>query len=177
MATAYVEIPITKNKFTLIDVDDYFDVIKYKWYAMHRPHTYYAVRDTRTRKNPISTIMTLHKFLTSYTLTDHANGNGLDNRRINLRQANSKQNKWNQRNRRDSASQYKGVTAVGIGRYRARILINGTRIHLGYFNNELEAAKAYDLAATNAFGEFAALNFPDKNGRSAVRRGWSDHIQ
>jgi hypothetical protein len=101
---------------------------------------------------------------------DHVNHNGLDNRKANLRPATHTQNVWHRRkfNGRTSGgfklasrSKYKGVDwAHSMNRWRARILVNGKRIYLGSFNSELEAAKAYDLAAKKHHGQFATLNFP-----------------
>jgi hypothetical protein len=48
-----------------------------------------------------------------------------------------------------------------MNRWRARIRVNGKRISLGLFKDEIEAAKAYDRAARKYHGEFASLNFPD----------------
>ena len=84
---------------------------------------------------------------------DHANGDGLDNRRVNLRLASMTENARNQRVRLHS-SQYKGVSAFRrTHRWTAAI-------HLGYFLTERAAAEAYDDAARRLFGEFARCNFP-----------------
>jgi len=102
---------------------------------------------------------------------DHINHNGLDNRKANLRIAQHKQNIWHRRKfirrtsggfQRPSRSQYKGVDFVSAngGRcWRVRIRVNGKRIYLGSFENEIDAAKAYDRAACKYHKEFASLNF------------------
>jgi hypothetical protein len=95
-------------------------------------------------------------------VTDHINGNRLDNRRINLRIATHRQNCQNQRPK-GLHSQYIGVTKIRQGkweRWMAQIRHDGIRIHLGYFTDEIEAARAYDQAALAHHGEFASLNFP-----------------
>lgn len=92
-------------------------------------------------------------------VVDHKNGNGLDNRRSNLRICTHKENS---RNRRVilSASGFKGVTArEGAKRsYSAQIGVNMRLINLGSFASAEEAAAAYDAAAIKHFGEFAATN-------------------
>jgi hypothetical protein len=103
---------------------------------------------------------------------DHINHNGLDNRKANLRVSTHKQNVWHRRKfsgrtydglKRPSRSRYKGVDwSNDIKRWRVRIRVNGKRIYLGSFDNEIDAAKAYDIAAKKYRGEFAFLNFPSK---------------
>ncbi|KKM76746.1 hypothetical protein LCGC14_1376980 [marine sediment metagenome] len=87
---------------------------------------------------------------------DHINGNGLDNRRRNLRVVTRAQQCMNRRPQGKS-SKYKGVCRYK-GRWHARIKINGHETHLGYFKEERYAAAAYNQAAQAAFGEFAWLN-------------------
>ncbi|MHC4389402.1 MAG: HNH endonuclease, partial [Planctomycetota bacterium] len=90
---------------------------------------------------------------------DHINGDGLDNRKANLRLATVAQNAWNA-NKRNPRSGYKGVCFAGEKRlWRAAIVCNRKRIHLGYFRDRTTAAKAYDTAAKRLHGEFASLNF------------------
>lgn len=94
---------------------------------------------------------------------DHINGNGLDNRKENLRFCSHRENCQASRKRQQNASSmYKGVTwRKDRKKWRANIcLMDGTKKHLGYFESELDAAKAYDEAALKLFGNFATLNFP-----------------
>lgn len=93
---------------------------------------------------------------------DHINGNRLDNRLCNLRVATAQQNQWNRpKTCCDIAtSKYKGVQwCKQYQLWRARIRFDGTRISLGYFKVEEEAARAYDMAARVYHGEFARTNF------------------
>jgi hypothetical protein len=95
-------------------------------------------------------------------LVDHINHDPLDNRRSNLRLCTSTQNLANARKprRKASSSRFKGVNRHGRG-WVARIQINRESIRLGYFGSELEAARAYDIAAVKFFGEFAFTNKVD----------------
>lgn len=107
----------------------------------------------------------MHNLLIGRALIDHINHNGLDNRRANLRPASTGQNSANSRPRTGGTSKFKGVYLVTrLNRWASRI--RGK--HLGYFDDEVEAAKAYDAAAVEEFGEFAYLNFP-------VRERWLGH--
>ena len=94
--------------------------------------------------------------------TDHINGDKLDNRKVNLRICSRSQNKRNSAVRSDSASGLKGVQYLKeTNMWRASILAEGRRVHLGYFEDAASAAMAYDDAAKKHFGEYARLNFPD----------------
>lgn len=101
---------------------------------------------------------------------DHIDGNPLNNRRANLRPASHAQNIRNRRVPMTNASGFKGVHwRRGAGKWRAVIRHNGQQRHLGYFNSRIEAARAYDDAARDLFGAFAALNFPRPGEQSAHR--------
>lgn len=99
---------------------------------------------------------------------DHHNGNGLDNRRLNLRIATPGQNHANQgplRMRNGRTSQYKGVSLDRTrGQWQASIHVNGKTRGLGRHIDEEAAARAYDQAALETWGKFARLNFPVDNG-------------
>lgn len=95
-------------------------------------------------------------------MIDHINGNGLDNRICNLRLATQSQNmaNWTRRAKRNC---YRGVSHKGYNfpkPWQARIGHQGVRLYLGTFANKKDAARAYDKAAKELFGEFAKLNFP-----------------
>jgi hypothetical protein len=92
---------------------------------------------------------------------DHINGNTMDNRRSNLRLATQSQNQMNRGSCRGSSSRYKGVSHHKLtDKFTAQIRVDGKKRHLGLFVSEEEAARAYDVAAIEAFGEFARPNLP-----------------
>lgn len=88
---------------------------------------------------------------------DHENGDGLDCRRNNLRQATHQQNAANSR-RSKGSSRFKGVALHPNGKWRAYIRVNYRQLHLGHFESEDRAALAYNLAAKAHFGKYALLN-------------------
>jgi hypothetical protein len=96
-------------------------------------------------------------------IIDHINHDGMDDRSVNLRPATRAQNSRNRKKfPRKCSSKYKGVYLHKSSlKWQARIMFEKKRRYLGYFNNEIDAAKAYDEAAKKYHGEFACLNFPE----------------
>lgn len=87
---------------------------------------------------------------------DHANGNPLDNRIDNLREAEDAENLANSRRPRTNTSGYKGVSwSKGAKKWRADICVRGHRICIGYYECPAEAHAAYCKKAVEAKGEFA----------------------
>jgi outer membrane cobalamin receptor len=153
------QIALTQNKIALVDDDDFEIVNQFKWSYQDSRDTGYAKRSTYPSKKTVL----LHRFLLSATPdkeVDHINGDGLDNRRENLRLCSRRENHQNSKKKNNLSSIYKGVSWNKEKRkWRAQIRYEDRQMHLGYFNNEIDAAKAYDLTATIHFGEFAKLNF------------------
>jgi hypothetical protein len=89
---------------------------------------------------------------------DHINGDGCDNRIVNLRLATASENMRNRRRRSDNTSGFKGVSwSKRSGRWIAHIGINRKIIHLGLFDTKEAAAAAYAEAAARLHGKFANL--------------------
>lgn len=94
---------------------------------------------------------------------DHINGVRSDNRWLNLREATNKQNQYNSASAKGSSSKYVGVSFDSkAGKWAAYLCPEGKKIHLGYAEDELSAAKMRDAAAQKMFGEYARLNLPAK---------------
>ena len=91
--------------------------------------------------------------------TDHRDGDKLNNRRYNLRIATRSQNSMNQKIRKNTSSEYKGVYYKKRDKcWEAQIGINNCPKYLGNYSSEIEAAKIYNKAALKYHGEFARLN-------------------
>lgn len=148
----------TRGFVAIVDIDDYELVSQYKWCAQKNYRTFYAQRNVKLDSG--YTTQYMHTLITGFPHVDHINGNGLDNRKENLRETNNTLNRANSRKRLGCTSKYKGVNwYAATGKWRAQININHRAIHLGYFFNEEDAAKAYDRKALELFGEHAKLNF------------------
>ena len=151
------------DRVALVDEEDYELVMTRKWHLLagKRPDTVYAATSFRYPDGGSSKIK-MNTFITGWQrMTDHINGDGLDNRRSNLRPATDTQNQGNRKPTYGKSSRYKGVSRVAGGKWRASIMSDYKSRNLGHFRTEIEAALVYDAAAREVFGEFAWPNFPD----------------
>ena len=159
----YIE--LTQGKRAIVDDEDYEELSKYGWYTYKHRHTWYASRHA-PKPGGGQTTHAMHRAIMGLEhgdgiAVDHRNHDGLDNRRDNLRRAIPSQNQQNRRPDKRGASQYKGVSWHKLTPcWRAKIQYDNKTLHLGVFDNEIEAARAYDAAARKHFGEFACCNFP-----------------
>lgn len=150
-------IELTKGGYALVDEDDYEYLNQYKWRREDNHQQQYAARTYINERGVKSTIR-MHQVVSGYDMTDHINGDGLDNRKDNLRPCDYNQNVWNRSKPSNNTTGYKGVSRRG-NRYVSGITHSGKSIYLGSFGTPIEAAKAYDTAARIYFGEYANINF------------------
>jgi hypothetical protein len=152
---------LTQDLVALVDDADYDRVSVHKWSASITKNTAYAIRKVKTPQGR-TTSQLLHRFILGVTdpeiHIDHRDHNGLNCQRNNLRKCVRGENDGNRTKTRGS-SQYKGVSWAKDKRmWRACIRIERT-VHLGYFEDEVQAALAYDEAARRRFGVMAHCNF------------------
>lgn len=154
------EIKLTNGMVALVDDEDYEQLNKYKWHAMKAGNRglFYV-----TRMQAIEMPHQILGLCVDYRqIIDHINRNLLDNRKSNLRIVTPSQAQMHRRKIMGFSSQYKGVYwAKSDEKWRAHIKKNGLSYYLGRFDNEIDAACAYDEAAKKLFGEYSRLNFDD----------------
>lgn len=150
-------VPLTQDQHSLIDLEDVPEIGKYNWGALkgHSKYKteYYARRNQHIKykdKKQITKTVYMHRVILNPKKdlqVDHVNGNSLDNRKSNLRLVNNRQNAQNRHHSR--TSKYPGVSWYKSNKkWASNIEINGKTKHLGYFDNEIDAANAYQKACS-----------------------------
>lgn len=161
------EIQLTKGKVALVDDEDFEYLNQWKWQANKNGNKFYAVTSLLINGKYKTTFM--HRLITNNKNakmhTDHINGDGLDNRKINLRICTHSQNLMNRGTQANNKTGYKGVSYdKRINKFKATISINGINKNLGSYINPYDAARAYNQAAQKYHGEYAQLNvIPKEN--------------
>ena len=154
------EIPLTQGQIAIIDDKDFERVGKFKWCAGRVRDDYYAIRDIRLKGGKKMRV-SMARFILNAPAglqVDHINHHTLDNQRRNLRLCTASQNHQNQKPS-GGTSKYKGVSwHRRYKNWQAQCCQKGRRIYLGSFNDEKEAAMAYDKFASAHLGRFALLN-------------------
>jgi len=153
-------ISLSQGKVARVDEEQFEWLNAWKWCAHKGRNTWYAVRRDYSGDKP--KMVSMHRLLLGPPPgmeTDHRNGDGLDNRRSNLRACTRRQNQMNKRKQTGCMGRFKGVCWSRPKRkWWAYIKISGKQCSLGYFDDDREAALAYNAAALEHFGEFARLN-------------------
>jgi hypothetical protein len=150
-----VEIQLSGGRVALVEAADAELVSRYHWNVISWGYAIGRVNDR---------MILMHRLIVGEPPRgleiDHINRNKLDNRRANLRVCTISQNRANRHKFRGCSSQYKGVSLIRVSnRWSAKIKENGRLRHIGTFDSEVDAARAFDREALRIHGEYAFLNF------------------
>ncbi|HWG89553.1 MAG TPA: HNH endonuclease [Candidatus Thermoplasmatota archaeon] len=151
----------------LVSTADLDQLAGYHWYSTKMGEKTYAVAPMHLPDGRV-VLFAMHRFLVQPSpglMVDHINGDGLDNRRENLRVVTHAENMRNRKRPRNNKSGYKGVMYLPdprshVSPWKAKITYNKKIYYLGTYATAEEAARAYDRAARDLHGEHARLNFP-----------------
>ena len=149
--------PLTRGFEAILDAEDAHLVCGAKWCAQVAPggRRVYATRVLSPRSLGY---LLMHRVICEVPAglqVDHINGNGLDNRRANLRLATAAQNQHNRSISINNTSGFKGVYwSKSVGKWAASIRLNRRKFHLGHFSSPEEAHRAYVAASVRLHGEF-----------------------
>ena len=154
------EIQLTQGKVALVDDEDFEYLNQFKWhiYKQNR-NNFYARTVIYQNKKRIGIVM--HRLLLKCEgkIIDHISGDGLDNRKSNIRCCTKSENPINRRININNHSGYKGVSWFKVvKKWRAQIQYKKIVYHLGTYEKRIDAASAYNKAAIKFHGEFAKLN-------------------
>ena len=163
-------IPLGDGFYAYVDAKDYDSLSQWEW---HLNGAGYAARYQRNKR------IYMHREIMQPPpgmVVDHIDGNKSNNCRFNLRVCTRLENQHNKRKCRNTTSHFKGVSYHKRSRkWLSAFGFEGSVVKLGYFSDELEAARVYDHAAVAYFGEFARLNFPEEwppERRARVHAEW-----
>lgn len=149
-------IELSRGLKAIVDDDDFEALSKFKWCAYVGKWQPYAVRRKDGR------VVRMHREIMNPPkgmYVDHINGNGLDNRRKNLRVCTNQENSFNAKSFKKTKGFYFRKDCLAKP-YQVHIMVDYKKIHIGYFATEQEAGIAYNQAAKKYFGDFARLNDP-----------------
>lgn len=167
------EIPLTQGRVAIVDDEDFEWLSQWKWHwrnAKFRPRsTGYARRRVRKCEKESSRLM--HRVILNAPPgmeVDHINGDGLDNRRCNLRLATPSQNTANCKRPITNKTGFRGVYPHRA-KYRAKLSVSGRRVVGTLRLTPVEAAEDYNRLALKHHGEFATLNVIDEHALLLAR--------
>lgn len=159
---AWVEIRVGSDRVAKVDANDFPLVAGRTWFTCTNDQCTYAGSNVLNGEKTATVMM--HRLIAvagRESEVDHENGDGLDNRRFNLRICTHAENMRNRRKHKPASSRFKGVWFdKRHGKWTSEIKVGGKKIYGGRFRVEEDAAKRYDELSLEHHGEFGRRNFP-----------------
>lgn len=147
------KIPLTQNKFALVDDDMYEELSKYKWFAFKGVRSFYAGRSQQV--NGKARQVKMHRFIMNAPAglyVDHINQDGLDNQKHNLRLVTASENSFNRPMNKNNKSGYRCIRWY---KQTNKWMLQMKDTTVGYFANLDDAVKTYNIKAKEYWGDFA----------------------
>lgn len=143
--------------YTIVDYDDYtlYKDVRFSMHFVKTPTTNLRYAQTSIDKKPIYLHQLIMGKAPDKMVIDHIDNNGLNNKRSNLRLVTYSQNNQNRKKIKNTSSQYIGVH---WHKNNKKWQVNSSNQFLGYFEDELDAAKTYDTFVLLKFGVGAKTN-------------------
>jgi hypothetical protein len=164
------QIPLGNGQYAYVDAADYEWLSQYTWYS------YAGGYAARVENNKI---IYMHREIMKAPkgmVVDHIDGNRANNCRFNLRVCTRTENLRNNAKRRDASCRFKGVGYdEERGKYFAKCAHQGERPWLGYFDSDVEAARAYDYRAVQCYGPYARLNLPEEWPPERIQQVYAEY--
>ena len=160
-------VPLSQGKVAKISTSDIDLVSGFNWNVRTDGPRLYAARSTPRDSEYKQASVVMHRAIMNPEngfVVDHINGDGLDNRRENLRVCTTQENCWNSKKKTTNKSGFKGVSIHVSGKWRATIFVSGKQISLGLYQSPEDAAEAYKKAASEKFGIFANHSYGAEHG-------------
>lgn len=154
------EIIATNGRSILIDSVDFVLLSQYNWNVVKIHRKNYARKTSGYNGESGKYMHQLILYAPKGLEIDHINGDGLDNRRENLRLASHAQNIVNADFNQNMFG-YRGVYK-NRKRYGAQTKVNGKKVHIGTYDTPEEAHQAYLNYMIKKWGEFVPKSLTDK---------------
>jgi hypothetical protein len=166
-------IPLGQGMYASVDAADYEWLSRYHWTLFSGGYA--------ARRNENGKWILMHREIMQPPegmVVDHLDRNKANNCRVNLHVCTPAENQHNRAKRLGTSSQFRGVSYIRrFGKYRAGFQFNGRPMFLGYFDDEVEAARAYDHRAVEYCGPFARVNFPEEWPPERIQQVYTPHTQ
>lgn len=150
-------IPITQNKSTIVDDEDYVFLSQYKWRAIKSQNHYYVGKSEKRKRDKPRKLTLMHRLIMCSRdgeQVDHINGDSLDNQKHNLRLCTQGQNLFNKNKYKNNKTGFKGISVRGK-KWRVQVQANKKQHIVGHFNTINEAIAAYNAVSKKIHGEFS----------------------